>query len=48
MAAFWALRSAIFNYALEETPEGKGYSVLVLAALLFGSEVWCFREDPLA
>ena len=47
-AAFGALRSVLCNFALEEALRGKVYSVLVLAVLLYGSEVWCLREDLLA
>ena len=36
-AAFGALRSVLFNFALEETIRGKVYSVFVLAVLLYGS-----------
>ena len=47
-AAFRALWGVPYNFALEGTPRGKVYSVLVLTALLCGSEVWCLRENPLA
>ena len=48
VAAFGALRSALCNFALEETLRGKVYLVLALTAKLYGSELWCPREDLLA
>ena len=47
-AAFGALRGVLCNFALGETPRGRTNSVLVLAVLLYGSEVWSPREDLLA
>ena len=47
-AAFGALWSVLCNFALEGTLRGKVHSVPVLTALLYGSEVWCLREDLLA
>ena len=48
VAAFGALRGVLCNSAFEESSRGEVYSVLVLAVLLCGSEVWCPREGPLA
>ena len=36
------------NYALSEPLRGAVYSSLVLTILLYGSEVWCLREDLFA
>ena len=47
-AAFGALWSVLCNFALEGTLRGKVYLVLALTVLLYGSEVWCLREDLLA
>ena len=47
-AAVGALRSVLCNFALEGDIRGKVYSVLVLAALLYGSEMWCLRGGLLA
>ena len=47
-AAFGALRGVLCNFALEGTLRGKSFSVLLLPFLLYGSEVWCPREDLLA
>ena len=48
VAAFGALRSVLCNFALEGTLRGKSFPVLLLTLLLYGSEVWCPREDLLA
>ena len=47
-AAFGALRSVLCNFALSETLRGQVYTALVLTILLYGSEVWCLREDLFA
>ena len=47
-AAFGALREVLCNFALGGTPRGRTNSILVLAVLLYGSEVWSPREDLLA
>ena len=47
-AAFGALRSVLCNFALSENLRGQVYTTLVLTILLYGSEVWCLREDLLA
>jgi len=47
-AAFGSLRSVLCNYALSEPLRGAVYSSLVLTILLYGSEVWCLREDLFA
>ena len=46
-AAFGALRSVLCNFALSETLRGQVYTDLVLKILLYGSEVWCLREEVL-
>ena len=44
VAAFGALWTVLCNFTLEGTFRGKVYLVLVLAVLLYGSEVWCELE----
>jgi hypothetical protein len=45
-AAFGALRDCFFaNKRISAKDKGKGYTVLVLTILLYGSECWCLRED---
>ena len=47
-AAFEALRGGPCTFVLEGTLRGKANSVLVLALLLYDSEVWCFRGNLFA
>jgi len=47
-AAFGSLRSVLCNFSLSELLRGVVCSSLVLTILLYGTEVWCLREDLFA
>ena len=44
-AAFGALKRVFSNRHLDLKMKGRNYVALCLSILLYGSEVWCFRED---
>jgi hypothetical protein len=44
-AAFGALKKVLSNKYLESKVKGQVYVSLCLSILLYGSEVWCLRED---
>jgi hypothetical protein len=44
-ASFGALRNVLTNKYLDPKVKGQVYVALCLSILLYGSEVWCLRED---